>query len=190
MEIEKVFIDLPTIETERIKLRKITLEDVDDIYLYASNEEVSKYVPWDTHKTLFDTQKFVEFILKQYENKLIIPWGIENKGNGKLIGTIDLFSWQPKHQVAEISYVLSQDYWRKGITTEATNEVIKFGFEKMGLVRIQARSFLDNLASELVMKKVGMSFEGVIRKGMFIKGKHQDLKMYSILIEEFQKDCE
>lgn len=184
MELDSVFTKLPTIETERIKLRKITLEDVEDVFLYASNEEVSKYVPWNTHKTLLDSQKFVEFILKQYEKKLILPWGIENKENGRLIGNIDLFSWQPKHKFAEISYVISKEYWGMGITTEATKEVLKFGFEKMGLVRIQAKSFIDNLASEKVMIKSGMTFEGVIRKGMYLKGQHRDLKMYSIINKE------
>lgn len=56
----------------------------------------------------------------------------------------------------------------------------------MDLVRIQARCFVENFGSERVMEKTGMSFEGIIRKGMFVKGKHQDLKMYSILIEEFE----
>ena len=185
MEIEKVFGNLPTLETERLILRKITLEDVEDMYSYGSNEDVSKYVTWETHNTLSDTKGFVEFVLTQYENKKVSPWGIEYKENGKFIGTIDFVSWQVKHNVAEIGYVLSQDYWGKGIVTEAANEVIKFGFNNMDLVRIQAKCFVENIGSARVMEKAGMSFEGIIRKGMFVKGKHQDVKMYSILKEEF-----
>ncbi|MDP4171199.1 MAG: GNAT family protein [Bacillota bacterium] len=185
MEIEKIYGNLPTLETKRLKLRKITLEDVEDIYYYGSNEEVSKYVTWETHKTLSDTKEFIEFVLRQYKNKNVAPWGIEYKENGKFIGTIDFISWQVKHNVAEIGYVLSQDYWGKGIVTEAANEVIKFGFNKMDIVRIQARCFVENIGSARVMEKTGMSFEGIIRKGVLVKGKHQDIKMYSILKEEF-----
>ncbi|KAB2334514.1 GNAT family N-acetyltransferase [Cytobacillus depressus] len=185
MEIEKIFGNLPTLETERLLLRKITLEDVEDMYSYCSNEEVSKYVTWDTHQKLSDTKEFVEFALNQYENRKVAPWGIEYKENEKLIGTIDFVSWQVQHNVAEIGYIISQDYWGKGIATEAATEVIQFGFNHMNLVRIQARCFVENIGSERVMKKTGMSFEGIHRKGMFIKGKHQDLKMYSILKEEF-----
>jgi ribosomal-protein-alanine N-acetyltransferase len=185
MEIEKIYGDLPVLETERLILRKITLEDVEDMYSYASNEEVSKYVTWNTHRTLSDTKEFVEFVLNQYENKKVAPWGIEYKENGKFIGTIDFVWWQPNHKSAEIGYVISKDYWGKGITTEAAKEVIKFGFEKMDLVRIQARCFVENIGSQRVMEKVGMSFEGIIRKGIFVKGKHRDLKVYSILKEEF-----
>ncbi|MEK4973413.1 GNAT family protein [Niallia sp. FSL R7-0648] len=184
MEIEKIFGNLPKLETERLILRKVTLEDVEDMYYYGTNEDVSKYVTWKTHKTLSDTREYIEFILSQYENKKIAPWGIEYKENGKFIGTIDFVSWQLKHNIAEIGYVISQDYWGKGIAPEAANEVIKFGFNNMDLVRIQARCDVENIGSARVMEKVGMTFEGVIRKGIFVKGKHQDIKMYSILKEE------
>jgi [ribosomal protein S5]-alanine N-acetyltransferase len=184
MEIEKIFGNLPTLETERLLLRKITLEDAWDMHYYGSNENVSKFVTWETHKSLSDTREFIEFVLSKYENKKIAPWGIEYKENGKLIGTIDFVSWQLKHNIAEIGYVLSQDYWGKGITTEAAKEVIKFGFENMDLVRIQARCDIENIGSARVMEKVGMTFEGVIRKGIFVKSKHRDIKMYSIINEE------
>lgn len=185
MGIEKIYGDLPILDTERLILRKVTLEDVEDMYLYGSNEEVSKYVTWNTHKTLADTKDFVKFVLNNYENKQVAPWGIEYKENGKFIGTIDFVWWQPNHKIAEIGYVISKDYWGKGLTTEAAKEVISFGFEKMELVRIQARCFVKNIGSARVMEKTGMSFEGIIRNGMFVKGKHQDLKMYSILKEDF-----
>lgn len=55
----------------------------------------------------------------------------------------------------------------------------------MDLVRLQARCYLENIGSARVMEKAEMSFEGIIRKGLFIKGRHRDLKMYSILKEEF-----
>lgn len=186
MKIEEIFGTFPLLETERLILRKITIEDIEDMFEYGSNEEVTKYVTWEPHQTLADTNAFIEFALNQYEKNDIAPWGIEYKENGKLIGTIDFVSWQPQHKIAEIGYVISQDYWGKGIATEAANEVIAFGFNKMDLVRIQARCFVENFGSERVMEKTGMSFEGIIRKGMFVKGKHQDLKMYSILIEEFE----
>ena len=185
MEIKTIFGNLPTLETERLILRKITLEDVEDMFSYGSNEEVSKYVTWDTHKTISDTKEFVDFVLTRYENNQVSPWGIEYKENGKLIGTIDFISWQVKHNSAEIGYVISQDYWGKAITTEAAHEVITFGFDHMDLVRIQARCLVENIGSSRVMEKAGMSYEGVIRKAAFIKGQHRDLKIYSILREEF-----
>lgn len=185
MEVQSIYGDLPRLETQRLVLRKITLEDAKDMYTYASNPEVSKYVTWDTHRTIEDTKEFIRFVMKQYENKGISPWGIEYKENGKLIGTIDYVGWQTKHNSAEIGYVLSQEYWGQGITTEAARELIHFGFTHMDLIRIQARCFIKNIGSSRVMEKAGMSYEGVMRKGMKVRGNHEDLKIYSILKEDF-----
>lgn len=185
MNIEDIYGDLPVLETERLLLRKIKMQDVYDMYEYASNDNVSKYVTWNTHRSLSDTKEFVMFILQQYKNKKLAPWGIEYKENNKFIGTIDIVCWQPVHKSAEIGYALSQYYWGKGIMTEAARTLIQFGFKKMDLVRIQARCFSENIASERVMEKAGMSYEGTIRKAMYIKDKHHDLKLYSILKDEF-----
>lgn len=185
MNVEKIYGDLPILETERLILRKVTIEDIQDMYLYGSDEEVSKYVTWNTHETISDTKGFVEFVLNKYKNKQVSLWGIECKENGKFIGTIDFVWWQPNNKTAEIGYVISKDYWGKGLTSEVAKEIIKFGFEKMNLVRIQARCDVENIGSARVMEKAGMSFEGIIRKGIFVKGMHRDLKMYSILNEEF-----
>jgi [ribosomal protein S5]-alanine N-acetyltransferase len=177
MNITEKFGDVPQIETERLILRRITLDDAEDMYVYASDEEVTDYVTWDTHSSLTDTKKFINTFLSQY----VAPWGIELKENGQLIGTVHFVWWQPEHNSAEIGYVLSKEYWGKGLITEAANAVISFGFEHMDLVRIQARCFLENKGSERVMEKLGLSFEGISRKVMYVKGEHKDLKVYSIL---------
>lgn len=185
MEIEQIYGNLPILETNRLILRKITLDDVEDMYVYGSDDEVTKHVTWDTHKTISDTKAFAAFVLNKYQNKEVVPWGIELKENGKFIGTIDFVSWTPHHKTAEIGYVISKDYWGKGITTEAANEIIKFGFHKMDLVRIEARCFVENIGSMRVMEKCGMSEEGLMKKAMLVKGKHRDLRLYAILKEEF-----
>lgn len=187
VKVQDIYKEIPSFETERIILRKITMDDLEDMFEYGSDEEVSKYVTWDRHKTTNDTKEFIEYVLGRYENGELAPWGIELKENGKFIGTVDFVSWSPHHNNAEIGYVLSKPYWGKGITTEAANELIRFGFEKMDLVRIQARCFMENRGSERVMEKLGMTYEGVIRKGMFTKGEHRDLKLYSLLKEEFDR---
>ncbi|SDZ41556.1 ribosomal-protein-alanine N-acetyltransferase [Evansella caseinilytica] len=186
MEIEEIYGSLPELETKRLRLRKITAEDAEEIFYYASKEEVAKYVTWNTHRSLTDTKAFVSFVLDQYDQGKIAPWGIEIKQNGSFIGTIDFVWWKPLHHSAEIGYVLSHDYWGKGIMAEAVGKLLSFGFEKMDLVRIQARCFVENIGSQRVMEKAGMSYEGLIRKGLFVKGKHRDLLMYSIIKEEFQ----
>jgi len=184
MKIEEIYNSLPVLETERLILRLLTSNDLENIYEYGSDDRVSEYVSWNTHRSLSDTRAFLDHILEQYGNKEAIFWGLELKENNKLVGTINFVSLNTKHKVGEIGYILSRQYWAKGIMTEAVKEVIKFGFNEMELIRIQAKCFVENIGSEQVMKKVGMTYEGTIRKGMFVKGKHHDLKMYSILVDE------
>jgi len=185
MKIEDVYSDLPVIETNRLLLRKLTLSDVDDMYEYASNEDVSKYVVWPTHQSKEDSAAFIQYVLSLYDEGKLSPWAIEYKATQKMIGTIDFVMWNVNHKTAEIGYCISKEYWGQGITTEAAKELIKFGFNNMGLVRIQARCHVDNIGSSRVMEKIGMSFEGILRKELFIKGKHWDVKMYSILDDEY-----
>lgn len=185
MEVKDIFSSMPEFETDRLLLRKLTLEDAEDIFSYASNDEVTKYVTWNTHKTLDDSIDYVKFALGQYENESLAPWGIELKETGKIIGTIDFVSRQTAHNTAEIGYAMSQDYWGKGIMTEAAKALVEFGFNKMELARIQAKCFVENIGSQRVMEKIGMSYEGTLRKSFFFKDKQWDLKVYSIVREDF-----
>lgn len=176
--------DLSTLETERLILRKLQDTDLNDMFEYGSNDEVTKYVSWNTYQSVEDTKTFLNHILQQYAEEKAVFWGIEYKENNKLIGTIDFVALNQKHQKAEIGYILSRDYWGKGIMSEAAQAVIKFGFEQMDLIRIEARCLIENIGSEKVMQKVGMQYEGTLRKSMLLKGKHRDIKLYSILKED------
>jgi len=186
VEIQTIYGQLPVIETDRLILRKISMHDLKDMYEYTSNETVSKYVAWHPHKSIGDTRTYIHYVLQQYHQKKVAPWGVQFKENDKLIGTIDFVSWDLLHRTAEIGYAISHLYWGNGLTTEATEALIKFGFTKMDLVRIQARCISENIASQRVMEKAGMVYEGTIRKGMLIKGIHRDIKIYSILQEEYE----
>ncbi len=185
MKIENIFKELPTLNTKSLMLRKITLEDAQDIFEYAKDLEVTRFVTWKPHKSVDDSINFLKLVIQKYENNEPSDWGIIYKENNKFIGTCGYVSWVPVHSLAEIGYALSREYWGKGLMTEAAKEVIKYGFEKMNLNRIYARCFVKNIGSQKVLEKVGMKFEGILREQMFIKGIFRDMKIYSILRKEY-----
>ena len=82
--------------------------------------------------------------------------------------------------------MLNPDYWGKGIATEALTRVLQFGFEELKLHRIEARFIEENKRSLRVMEKVGMTFEGVFREGMLVKGKYVNVGICSILRSEWE----
>ncbi|MEG4075501.1 GNAT family protein [Microcoleus sp. Pol14C2] len=185
MNLLDILADLPTIETERLLLRKITLNDASDMFEYACNPEVSKYTMWSTHTSIEDTKYFLKSITKMYKRRELVDWGIVHKADKKFIGTCGFVEWSMTHSRAEIGYALSRNYWGEGYMSEAVNAVIEFGFREMLLNRILARCEVSNIASARVMEKVGMQLEGILRQHIFVKDRYWDLKLYSILREEF-----
>ncbi|HBE80669.1 MAG TPA: GNAT family N-acetyltransferase [Firmicutes bacterium] len=178
---ELIFKGTPQLKTDRLILRKITPADAGDIFEYASDEEVSRYVIWDTHKTIEDSREFIRLTLERYERDEAGDWGIVWRENGKLIGTAG-FGWHDmNNRRAEIGYVLARPYWGQGIMPEAARRIVQFGFEEMGLNRVECCHFLPNEKSGRVMQKVGMSFEGIARERILAKDRFWDIKQYAIL---------
>lgn len=184
-ETPDIYSNLPVIETERLKLRRLEMADAPDMFEYASEPAVSRFMPWQAHQTTDDTAEFIDFILKGYANNSKLTWAIELKSENRMIGTIDFVSWLQKRQRAEIGYTLSHNYWGRGLMHEAAEALIDFGFKEMDLIKVEAPIMLDNKQSQRVAEKLGMIREGVSRKHMIIKGEYVDLAMYAVLKEEF-----
>ena len=185
MELERYFKDLPNIHTSRLLLRKIQMTDAEDLFEYGSTEAVTRNVTWYPYQKLKDAKKFIGHVHAFYEAGKPAQWAIEHKETGKMIGTVAFGNVKKEHFTAEIAYALSHDYWGKGYTTEAVKEMLRIGFEELDFIRIAAQCLPENIASERVMQKVGMTYEGTLRKVAYIKGKNRDLKTYSILHEEY-----
>ncbi|MDQ3923896.1 MAG: GNAT family N-acetyltransferase [Actinomycetota bacterium] len=186
-KVREVLKNLPTLETERLILRKMTLDDAKAVFAYASDPEVTHYVIWEMHRTIEDSTAFLELALDKYESGGEPDWGIVYKGGHCLVGTCGFVNWDVDHTRAEIGYVLHKDYWGRGLMPEAVRAMIGFGFEQMGLNRIEARCIAKNTASARVMEKAGMTYEGTLREREFVKGAYRDMKLYSVLRSEYHR---
>lgn len=178
--------DLPVLETERLILRKLDLADAEDMYEYASEPIVSRFVPWEAHKSVEDTKELLAFMIDSYGQKKKLTWAIELKNENKMIGTIDFINWMPKRYKAELAYILSHKYWGRGLTLEAARGLLAYGFAEMELNKVEAPIMLNNFQSQRVVEKLGMQHEGVARQHMIINGEFVDLAMYSVLKSEWK----
>jgi len=181
----ELFRNLPLIETKRLRLRKLSARDANDLYHYASSPEVAENVSWEYHRNISDSIHFLRLITAQYEEGMPSPWGIVYRENSRLIGTIGFHVWSVNNFFAEVGYALSKEYWNKGIMTEALETVLDFGFNRMKLNRIEATCMLNNAASERVLLKCGMEYEGIMKMKIYAKEKFHDLKLYAILKSDF-----
>jgi ribosomal-protein-alanine N-acetyltransferase len=114
-------------------------------------------------------------------------WGVVYKGDHRLVGSCGFESRESGHARAALGYILSRKYWGRGLIPEAVRALIAFGFERMGLNRIEARCIAESIASARVMEKAGMIPEGTLRQRESIKGAHRDIKIYSILKSEVSR---
>ncbi|MGL5062388.1 MAG: GNAT family N-acetyltransferase, partial [Microcoleus sp.] len=93
MKFLDILANLPTLETERLLLRKIVFNDVAEIFEYASDSKVSEYTMWSTHESIEDTKFFVKSLIKMYKRRELVDWGIVHKADGKCIGTCGFVEW-------------------------------------------------------------------------------------------------
>jgi ribosomal-protein-alanine N-acetyltransferase len=175
------------INTERLLLRPITTKDAPDIFAYASNPEVTKYVRFVTHKSIKDTHAFIRRVQASYRKGMTPVWGIEMKASGRLIGTSGFLQWPNSDQRAELGYVINPAYWGRGFVTEAAMALCDFAFKKMKVNRIEAGTIVEHRASQRVLEKCGFKLEGVLRQRELIKGRFPDVTMYSLLRQDYSK---
>ena len=185
--IYKIFSSIPTLETERLILRKISLDDTDDMFEYAKNAEVTKCLTWSPHPDKGFTFEYISYLQSRYGTGDFFDWAVVSKDSGKMIGTCGFTRFFFQHNGAEIGYVLNPEYHGKGIATEALGRIIRYGFENLALERIEGKFMIENEASRRVMEKNGMIFEGVRRNGMLIKGIYRNIGTCAIIREDFFK---
>ena len=175
----------PVLKTDRLILRKYKKKDAHDIFDYASDPAVPIYMSWGVHKNIEHTQDFMKRFINEKYLENIPEWAIEHKESGKMIGGIGIVEINETDNRVEVGYVLNQKFWGRGIMSEALNEVLRYCFIELKVNRVEAIVRLENLASNKVLEKVGMVCEGVLRKSHKQKGEYHDVKLYSILKDEF-----
>ena len=177
---------LPPLETDRLLLREMTLDDAGDMFELASDPQVVRHILWDLCKTLDDTRALLMRYIDRYRQDQFAPWGLVLKETGRLIGTCGFVDVNARHARGVIAYSLHRQLWGKGYMTEAVLRALSYGFDELELERIEATCMPDNIASARVLEKVGMSFEGLLRRYMRTRGEHVDVKLYSIIRSEWE----
>lgn len=183
--IREIFAHIPELRTERLVLRAMRRGDWRDMYEYAKEPCVTKYLLWDVHASEEYTCRYLDYVVSRYRTAEFTDWAVTLKDTGKMIGTCGFTRIDTDHEKAEIGYVLNPAHWGQGIAAEAVRAVIAFGFERLALHRIEAKFIKGNDRSLRVMEKCGMSFEGYRRDAMRIKGEFKTIGCCALLRQEY-----
>jgi ribosomal-protein-alanine N-acetyltransferase len=184
------FVEQPDIVTPRLLLRKLSPEDAPAIFEYGSREAVVRNVLFPQHLTIADSEAFLAKIFDQKDVEFGVVWAIVWKETDKLIGTIGLHHINLDNKRVEVGYALHDDYWGKGIVTEALIAVDTAVFAETPINRIEALCVSDHVRSYRVMEKAGMTFEGILRQASMMKDGLKDMRIYSILREEHERHAD
>lgn len=185
--------DIGTInlESKRLIFRKLKESDAFDMYNNWCNcDDVTRYLPWNTHKSIEDTKEILNIWINDYQNPFTYRWIIIEKNDNTPIGTIDVVNKDIDNKVFEIGHCYSKKYWHQGYATESLSRIISFLFEETNVDLITAKHNGNNIASGKVMQKAGMKYDGTLRERITdkITGQKDSLVYYSITKEEYLKN--
>ncbi len=170
-----------SIETQRLLLRLFNKTDAEKVTKMCNNYNVYKStlslphpypiecaISWiDSHEENFDTDKSFAF-------------AITDKVSGELYGCISISNNQTSKN-GEIGYWIGEEYWGRGIATEAVQSIIKFAFDIKGYHRVYARHYASNPASGKVMIKAGMEYEGTQKEHIYKLDVYEDVVLYGVV---------
>lgn len=155
---------MPTVETERLILRPIQLDDDKDMYEYCSDDDVIKYLWFEKHDSIEFSRYVIEkLFLNRVDVGIPEAYAIVIKESNKMIGTIDV-NQVHFNEVGVIGYVIHKDYWGKGIVSEALETLIPILFYHCGFYRLEINHCADNVGSARVIEKAGFIQEGRFRR--------------------------
>ena len=178
---------LPTLETERLVLRPLRRSDAPVLFKQINDPAIAANTLGIPHPFPYEeVLPYIERNLERTATGEYTPFAIVLKDLQIFIGYTRLTA-EGDQRRAELAYWLGQSYWGKGYITEAAGRLVRFGFERLNLNRVFAFSFAENIASQRVMEKLGMTYEGTWRRDVMKNGQFKDVAFYGLLRGDYLK---
>jgi ribosomal-protein-alanine N-acetyltransferase len=175
------FNPFPIIETERLVLRRMTMNDAPDFFSLRSNVNAMKHICKPLQTSIEEAKEKINQINEMIDSNNGIGWGITFKNQTTIIGNLSFHRLIKEHYRAEIGYILHPDYWKQGIISEAVKAIVDFGFNELKFHSIEAHIDPTNIGSEKVLQKNNFKKEAYFKENYFYNGQFLDTAVYSLL---------
>lgn len=178
----------PQLETERLILREFRLDEADHMAIFRlfSDKRVTRYYNVLTFTEPEEAWRMLQRRHNRFWQGRGIRWAITLKGHDELIGSCGFNSLNKKQNAGELGYELARPFWNQGIMTEAVAAATAYGFDQLGLKRLEAWIMPENRASANLLLKVGFQSEGIFEGKGYWNGRFHDLELFSLLREQWQ----
>ncbi|WP_245884366.1 GNAT family N-acetyltransferase [Tumebacillus permanentifrigoris] len=165
------------------------LDDVEAMFALHSDEEVMRY-NYDPLVNIEQAEARFHMIEPEFREQRLLRWAITRKEDDRMIGTVIISNWIRPFASADLGYDLAREYWGRGIMTEILKRVLAFGFEEMGLNRIEASSAPENVGSRRVLEKLGFAYEGTLKEKWYMNGRYWDAVVMGLLRRDYLQRLE
>ena len=179
-------IEIPRVETQRLVLRPLGLDDARDVQVLAGDfaiADTTARIPHPYEDGM--AEAWIASLAEAIQPRQEWVFGIEESASGCLMGTVGLVS-PGEDGDAELGYWIGRPYWNQGFATEAARVVVDFGFEHAGIARVHAHHFSRNPASGRVLQKLGFRHGGMRRNFEIAPGRIEDVELYALAKKEWQ----
>ncbi len=177
---------LPTIDAPRVRLRWLTVRDVDAVFAVFSDDRMMRYWSTPAMKERAEAEAYVARIHEGFGGKSLFQWGVERKDDGRVMGTCTLFHIDAVNMRAELGYCLGSAYWSQGYMREALAALIGFSFGTLRLRRLEADVDPRNENSLRILDKLGFQREGLLRERWNVGDEIQDTAFLGLLAKEWR----
>lgn len=188
MKTEEVFSQFPILETKRLLLRALVSRDAPAILTLYGDDKVTRFHPETPFATMDRAEAFINFCRRAFDEQRMIRWGVAPKPDDWVVGTVGLHHFDELHDRVEIGFDIASDYWRRGYGFEAVGTVLRFAFERLDVNRVEAHTMRGNIASIQLLEKLGFCFEGILRQYGYWKGTYHDVRLFSLLKQDYGGD--
>lgn len=174
-----------TLETERLVLRRFCITDVNDVYKnWGSQQEIYRFLPWEAHQSIEETQNIVGKWIERYIEKFRFFWCIELKERKESIGAIWLSNYSKENQSIDTGFCIGTEFMGRGYCTEALKRILRYIKDNKGkeLKSVKGTNDLDNAASGKVFQKSGFEFKGVVHQYSESMKKCVDMNVWEYII--------
>lgn len=177
---------LPTIETQRLRIRSLREGDVDALHAVFGDTEVMRYASRPALADRDAAAQFLAGILEDFAARTLFQWGVARREDDAVIGTVTLFSLSAQCRRAEIGYMFARAHWGSGYAREAVAAVADHAFSPEGLDLIRLEADIDprNVASGKLLERIGFRHEGTLRERWIVNGEVSDSGLYGLLARE------
>ena len=180
------FSNFPVLQTSRVMLRKLEMDDAPEVFKLRSDPALMKYIPRSLAVNIDDAIDHIEMIQGMVTKNEGINWVICEKADvSTFLGIIGIYRMDIKNWRAEVGYMLHSQHHGNGYISESLNKVLSYTFHQLQFHSIQALIDPDNVASENVLIKCGFTKEAHLREHEYFEGIFLDTVIYSILRSDY-----